>query len=355
MLGMKYCWPAVLMINQTSYCHRWLLMAWGEEKPGLHVQELMWTCKHKCDLLYTVNNTIYSIGEHKTMDIIITASPVWCNLTYCMLLDFCHYAVNGKWANLNAHSHTVVPSFPLRAIDTSAYLCSHATSRVNACWRPEKMVGLRNRSTWEALLLKASCIKSCANGCSLGVTAHLTYANADMESVEGQWWSGESSKNLMLEATLLNPQKLCIIYWDWLSLLLTALYLNVVQASSAWLTVVLLQQRFEVIILCGKPSRCVCVPSRGKGGDSWLWGSDCGSATGGPDWEQREAEGLLFGLLSWIWSRQSLWSGLGLLWELWTWPAMHQRWGMMRGTMHLLFCSQLFKLLLWSHDEAYWL
>nr|XP_020451388.1 von Willebrand factor A domain-containing protein 5B1-like isoform X1 [Monopterus albus]XP_020451389.1 von Willebrand factor A domain-containing protein 5B1-like isoform X1 [Monopterus albus] len=47
------------------------------------------------------------------------------------------------------------------------------------------MVGLRNRSTWEPLLLKASCIKSCAKGCSLGITAHLTYANADTESVEG--------------------------------------------------------------------------------------------------------------------------------------------------------------------------
>ncbi|KAM3865743.1 von Willebrand factor A domain-containing protein 5B1 [Diretmus argenteus] len=47
------------------------------------------------------------------------------------------------------------------------------------------MVGLRNLSTWEPLLLKASCIKSCANGCSLGITAHLTYANADTESVEG--------------------------------------------------------------------------------------------------------------------------------------------------------------------------
>nr|XP_046265421.1 von Willebrand factor A domain-containing protein 5B1 isoform X2 [Scatophagus argus] len=47
------------------------------------------------------------------------------------------------------------------------------------------MVGLRNCSTWEPLLLKASCIKSCANGCSLGITAHLTYANADVESVEG--------------------------------------------------------------------------------------------------------------------------------------------------------------------------
>ncbi|KAM3604400.1 uncharacterized protein V6R79_010583 [Siganus canaliculatus] len=47
------------------------------------------------------------------------------------------------------------------------------------------MVGLRNCSTWEPLLLKASSIKSCANGCSLGITAQLTYANADVESVEG--------------------------------------------------------------------------------------------------------------------------------------------------------------------------
>uniref|UniRef100_A0A3P8SQA9 von Willebrand factor A domain containing 5B2 n=1 Tax=Amphiprion percula TaxID=161767 RepID=A0A3P8SQA9_AMPPE len=46
------------------------------------------------------------------------------------------------------------------------------------------MAGLRNRSTWEPLLLKASSIKSCANGCSMGITAHLTYANADVESVE---------------------------------------------------------------------------------------------------------------------------------------------------------------------------
>ncbi|XP_077370398.1 von Willebrand factor A domain-containing protein 5B1 isoform X2 [Festucalex cinctus] len=47
------------------------------------------------------------------------------------------------------------------------------------------MVGLRNRSTWDPLLLKSSCIKSCAVGCSLGITAHLTYANADKEPVEG--------------------------------------------------------------------------------------------------------------------------------------------------------------------------
>ncbi|XP_069053362.1 von Willebrand factor A domain-containing protein 5B2 isoform X2 [Lepisosteus oculatus] len=47
------------------------------------------------------------------------------------------------------------------------------------------MPGLLNRSTWAPLLLKASCIKSCANGCSLGITAHLTYLNPHSEPVEG--------------------------------------------------------------------------------------------------------------------------------------------------------------------------
>ncbi|XP_058492573.1 von Willebrand factor A domain-containing protein 5B1 isoform X3 [Solea solea] len=68
---------------------------------------------------------------------------------------------------------------------SSVCLFSHAALTGEARWYPEKMVGLRNRSTWEPLLLKASCIKSCANGCSLGITAQLTYANADLESVEG--------------------------------------------------------------------------------------------------------------------------------------------------------------------------
>lgn len=48
------------------------------------------------------------------------------------------------------------------------------------------MVGLRNSANWEPLLLKASSIKSCANGCSLGITSQLTYANADVESVESE-------------------------------------------------------------------------------------------------------------------------------------------------------------------------
>ncbi|XP_042574823.1 von Willebrand factor A domain-containing protein 5B1-like isoform X3 [Cyprinus carpio] len=48
------------------------------------------------------------------------------------------------------------------------------------------MPGLKNRTTTRApLLLKTSDITSCANGCSLGITAHLTYVNTDPEPVEG--------------------------------------------------------------------------------------------------------------------------------------------------------------------------
>ncbi|XP_028649189.2 von Willebrand factor A domain-containing protein 5B1 isoform X1 [Erpetoichthys calabaricus] len=47
------------------------------------------------------------------------------------------------------------------------------------------MPGLLNRATWAPLLLKASCIKSCANGYCLGITAHLTYVNPWQEPVEG--------------------------------------------------------------------------------------------------------------------------------------------------------------------------
>uniref|UniRef100_A0A3Q3WDY1 VIT domain-containing protein n=1 Tax=Mola mola TaxID=94237 RepID=A0A3Q3WDY1_MOLML len=66
------------------------------------------------------------------------------------------------------------------------------------------MVGLRNCSTWEPLLLKASSIKSCANGYSLGITAHLTYANADTESVEGVFVYplGEKEVVVGFEATI---------------------------------------------------------------------------------------------------------------------------------------------------------
>lgn len=102
-----------------------------------------------------------------------------------MLLDF-HRSLLTEWKIREFKcTLTYCSSCLIRQFHWSAVLCSTATSRAEPCWYPEKMVGLRNRSTWEPLLLKASCIKSCANGCSLGINAHLTYANADTESVEG--------------------------------------------------------------------------------------------------------------------------------------------------------------------------
>ncbi|XP_035383835.1 von Willebrand factor A domain-containing protein 5B2 [Electrophorus electricus] len=47
------------------------------------------------------------------------------------------------------------------------------------------MPGLKNRATWAPLLLKSSHITSCANGCSLGIKAHLTYVNTELQPVEG--------------------------------------------------------------------------------------------------------------------------------------------------------------------------
>lgn len=88
---------------------------------------------------------------------------------------------------------------------------------------------------------------------------------------------------------------------------------------------------FAVVLCdtCFRSSRCVCVSSRGKGGCGGLWGCDCGPVGGGPDPEPRKTEGLLFGLLPWIWSWRTLWewSGVGLLWELQPRHALHQRWG----------------------------
>uniref|UniRef100_A0A452ID35 Uncharacterized protein n=1 Tax=Gopherus agassizii TaxID=38772 RepID=A0A452ID35_9SAUR len=47
------------------------------------------------------------------------------------------------------------------------------------------MPGLYSLATWTALPLKSSCVKACANGYSLGVTAHLTYINSEEDPVEG--------------------------------------------------------------------------------------------------------------------------------------------------------------------------
>ncbi|XP_067392606.1 von Willebrand factor A domain-containing protein 5B2 [Emydura macquarii macquarii] len=47
------------------------------------------------------------------------------------------------------------------------------------------MPGLYSLATWTALPLKSSCVKACANGYSLGLTARLTYINSEEEPVEG--------------------------------------------------------------------------------------------------------------------------------------------------------------------------
>uniref|UniRef100_A0A8C4TR73 von Willebrand factor A domain containing 5B2 n=1 Tax=Falco tinnunculus TaxID=100819 RepID=A0A8C4TR73_FALTI len=47
------------------------------------------------------------------------------------------------------------------------------------------MPGLYTLSSWEALPLKSSRVKACANGYSLSITAHLVYTNPHEEPVEG--------------------------------------------------------------------------------------------------------------------------------------------------------------------------
>lgn len=48
------------------------------------------------------------------------------------------------------------------------------------------MPGLYTLSSWEALPLKSSTVKACANGYSLSITAHLMYTNPHKEPVEGK-------------------------------------------------------------------------------------------------------------------------------------------------------------------------
>lgn len=48
------------------------------------------------------------------------------------------------------------------------------------------MPGLYALASWEALPLKSSTVKACANGYSLSITAHLTYTNPHKEPVEGK-------------------------------------------------------------------------------------------------------------------------------------------------------------------------
>ncbi|NXR07621.1 VW5B2 protein, partial [Semnornis frantzii] len=47
------------------------------------------------------------------------------------------------------------------------------------------MPGLYALSSWEALPLKSSRVKACANGYSLSITSRLVYTNPHEEPVEG--------------------------------------------------------------------------------------------------------------------------------------------------------------------------
>nr|XP_060622716.1 von Willebrand factor A domain-containing protein 5B2 [Anolis sagrei ordinatus] len=47
------------------------------------------------------------------------------------------------------------------------------------------MPGLYCLPAWTALPLQSSCVKACANGYSLGLTAHLTYINLEQQPVDG--------------------------------------------------------------------------------------------------------------------------------------------------------------------------
>uniref|UniRef100_A0A8C5S663 VIT domain-containing protein n=1 Tax=Laticauda laticaudata TaxID=8630 RepID=A0A8C5S663_LATLA len=47
------------------------------------------------------------------------------------------------------------------------------------------MPGLYSLPSWTALPLQSSCVKACANGYTLGITANLTYINLEQQPVEG--------------------------------------------------------------------------------------------------------------------------------------------------------------------------
>lgn len=90
-------WPSLLHSNY----HSWLLRGWGEEIAWLHVQELM--CAYK----YISGRHVY-IKNVKTMDILDAFNQ--CSRKHVWFTKItCDCAVNGKWENLNAHSHIPLP------------------------------------------------------------------------------------------------------------------------------------------------------------------------------------------------------------------------------------------------------
>ena len=67
------------------------------------------------------------------------------------------------------------------------------------------MPGLYALSSWEALPLKSSRVKACANGYSLSITAHLVYTNPHEEPVEGKGAIGASRDPCCLHGPLKAP------------------------------------------------------------------------------------------------------------------------------------------------------
>lgn len=105
--------------------------------------------------------------------------------------------------------------------------------------------------------------------------------------------------------------------------------------------------------VCVSRFRCVCVPSRGKGGCGGLWSCNRRPAGGGADPEPRKAEGLLSGLLPRLGSWWPVWErpGVGLLRELQSRHAVHQWWGGRGGRgsegENVLMCPYI--SLIWFH------
>lgn len=70
------------------------------------------------------------------------------------------------------------------------------------------MPGLYALLSWEALPLKSSTVKACANGYSLSITAHLMYTNPHKEPVEGK---GGAVRSIRHPGCLHSPLKVPVL------------------------------------------------------------------------------------------------------------------------------------------------
>ncbi|KAM6443802.1 von Willebrand factor A domain-containing protein 5B2 isoform 2-T2 [Liasis olivaceus] len=65
-------------------------------------------------------------------------------------------------------------------------VCHSPAAEIETCsFDPKIMPGLYCLPSWTALPLQSSCVKACANGYTLGITANLTYINLEQQPVEG--------------------------------------------------------------------------------------------------------------------------------------------------------------------------